>query len=311
MKKFYLQFFAEGGSGTAAGATAAAGSTGEATVDAAQNGRESQRVVYGRQDDTAEQDDTDGEADGAADDVSDETVQAERKSFDELIKGDYKKDFDERVHRIIGAKTANIKSLQEEIDKFGPILDLVSRKYGVDAKNIDALTNALMNDESYYEQEALEKGMSVEQLKQMRRIERENDTLRRTLERSRQENESARIYNEWMQQSEELKDIYPDFDFESEVRNEDFSSLLRNGIDVRTAYEVIHKDEIIQGAMAVTARKVKEKVTNDIRANGKRATENGMSSQAGTVFKSDVNSLTKADREEIDRRVARGEKISF
>lgn len=87
--------------------------------------------------------------------------------------------------------------------------------------------------------------------------------------------------------------------------------MLRNGIDVKTAYEVVHKDEIIQGAMAVIARNVKEKVTDNIRANGRRATENGISSQAGIVFKTDVNSLTKADREEIDRRVARGERIKF
>lgn len=310
MKKINLQLFAGDGAGTAAGASAAAGSSGEAAVDAAQNGREPQKVVYGRQDDTAGQDDGAVEGDAEAD-KPDETVQAERKSFDELIRGDYKKDFDEKVHKIIGSKTASIKSLQEEMDRVNPILDLVSRKYGVDAKDIDALTEAITNDESYYEQEAMNKGISVEQLKQMRRIERENDILRQSLERSRQENESARIYSDWMEQSEKLKETYPDFDFEKEAMNEDFSSLLRNGIDVKTAYEVVHKDEIIQGAMAVTARKVKEKVTNNIRANGRRATENGISSQAGIVFKTDVNSLTKADREEIDRRVARGEKIKF
>lgn len=87
--------------------------------------------------------------------------------------------------------------------------------------------------------------------------------------------------------------------------------LLRNGIDVKTAYEVVHKDEIIQGAMAVTARKVRERVIDNIRAYGRRATENGISSQAGIVFKTDINSLTKAGREEIDRKVARGEKIKF
>ena len=56
---------------------------------------------------------------------------------------------------------------------------------------------------------------------------------------------------------------------------------------------------------------VEQKLTNKIIAQGQRPTENGISSQSATVVKSDVSQLTKADRDEIRRRVARGEKISF
>lgn len=51
--------------------------------------------------------------------------------------------------------------------------------------------------------------------------------------------------------------------------------LLRSGVDARTAYEVVHKDEIIGGAMQYTAQRVQEKVVNDIRARGMRPPENG------------------------------------
>ena len=80
---------------------------------------------------------------------------------------------------------------------------------------------------------------------------------------------------------------------------------------VRTAYEVIHKDEIIPAAMHMTAKTVEQKLTNKIIAGGARPSENGNSSQGASVTKSDVSQLTKADRAEIARRVARGEKISF
>ncbi|MBE5928497.1 MAG: hypothetical protein E7267_03875 [Lachnospiraceae bacterium] len=290
-KRINLQLFADGGDGAAAGTTA--GATGEGIVDAAQTGRTD------AQDDAATQTDGNNQSDVG------------KKSFEELIKGEYKKDFDARVHKIINQKTASIKSMQEQMDKINPVLRLMSQKYGVDAEDLEGLVRAIEDDNSYYEQEAIEKGMSVEQLKQMRIIERENETLRQMIERDRQQNESERIYNEWMEQAEEIKSVYPNFDFMTEAQNKDFADLLKVGIDVKTAYEVIHKDEIIQGAMAVAVQKTKEQVTNNIRANGNRASENGTSSQAVATFKKDVNSLTKADMEEIEKRIARGEKISF
>lgn len=293
IKKINLQLFAEGATGASEGS-----SSGEASQAAAETGRKDTQVVYGKQVDTAEE-------------GTNEPKAPEKKTFEELIKGDYKKDFDDRVHQIIGKKTATIKSMQEQYDKISPVLELISRKYGIDASDIESLTSAIESDNTYYEEEAIERGMSVEQLRQLKQIERENEILKQTIERNKQQTESDRIYNEWMDQAESLKEIYPGFDFMTEAENNDFAQLLRNGIDVKTAYEVIHKDEIIQGAMAVTAQKVKEKVTNDIRANGNRASENGTSSQASVVYKKDVNSLSREDRRAIEKLVARGEKISF
>jgi hypothetical protein len=74
---------------------------------------------------------------------------------------------------------------------------------------------------------------------------------------------------------------------------------------------VLHKDEIIPAAMQFTAKTVEQKLTNKIIANGARPSENGMSSQSAAVIKSDVSQLSKEDRAEIIRRVARGEKIRF
>jgi hypothetical protein len=114
-----------------------------------------------------------------------------------------------------------------------------------------------------------------------------------------------------MEQAEKAKTIYPSFDLRAEMNNPKFLDLLRANIDVRTAYEVIHKDDIIPAAMQFTAKTVEQKLTNKIIANGARPTENGISSQSSAVVKSDVSQLSKADRAEIIRRVQRGEKIRF
>lgn len=281
-KRIELQLFADG-EGSAAGTSE--GAPGEASVDAAQTGEAT----------------VDAAQEGTVD----------KKSFDELIKGDYKADFEGKVHKIIGSKTATIKSMQETMDKMNPILDMVAAKYGLDAGDYEALAEAINNDTTMYEQEAVERGMTVEQLKVLKQVELENQNLKRMMERDRKQTETDRIYNEWMEQSEALQETYPDFDFVTECKNSDFADLLRSGIDVRTAYEVIHKDEIIQGAMASAVAKTKEKVTNDILANGNRANENGSSSAAGVVYKRDVNSLTRKDLLEIEKRVMRGEKVTF
>ena len=95
------------------------------------------------------------------------------------------------------------------------------------------------------------------------------------------------------------------------MQNPKFLELLKNNIDVRTAYEVLHKDEIIPAAMQFTARTVEQKITNKIIANGARPPENGMNSRSASLVKSDVSQLSKEDRAEIIRRVQRGEKIRF
>lgn len=44
----------------------------------------------------------------------------------------------------------------------------------------------------------------------------------------------------------ETVSIYPDFNFEKELENEEFKRLLSVGVTVKNAYEVIHVDEVIQ-----------------------------------------------------------------
>ena len=309
-----LQLFAEGG-GAAAGAGAGDGGTGAegtqgVTAAAAMPQRKGAKsnpladVVYGKQP-------TEGTVPAAEGQV--ETVaQPDRNAeFEKLIKGEYKDPFDARVQDIIQKR---LKGTKEQVEKFNaltPTLELLAQKYGVDAGDIEALNAAIQEDDSYYEQEALEKGVTVQQLKEIRRMERENAELRQMMQQQEKEESNKRIYAQWMREAEETKAIYPTFDMDVEMQNKDFVQLLGARVPVRAAYEVVHKDEIIGGAMQFAAQAVEQKITNKIKANGARPTEGGMGSQSAAVVKSDVSQLSKADRAEIIRRVARGEKISF
>ena len=231
--------------------------------------------------------------------------------FEKLIKGEYKDLYDARVQDTIQKRLKGQKDIVDKFNALNPTLELMASKYGVDAGDIEALNKAIQEDDSYYEQEALEKGMTVQQLKEIRRMERENADLKAQMEEAQRQENGKKLYAAWMQQAEETKKVYPSFNLEAEMADQKFLDLLRSNIDVRTAYEVLHKDDIIRGAMQFTAQTVEGKIAKKIASNGARPSENGMSSQSAAVVKSDVSQLSKADRAEIIRRVQRGEKISF
>lgn len=306
-----LQLFAEGDGGT--GAEGATGATEAAAVPQTKGVKANPlaNVKYGIQDEgepaqnpTVQTKTTD--ADG-------NTVQTVDRNaeFEKLIKGEYKDLYDSRVQDTIQKRLKGTKETVEKYEALTPMLEMLGKKYGVDPSDPKALNAAIEEDDSYYEDEALEKGITVQQLKEIRKMERENADLKKQMNEQEQRDNANKLYAQWMQQADNAKSVYPSFDLEEEMQNPAFINLLRSNVDVKTAYEVIHKDEIIPAAMQFTARKVEQQLTNKIIANGARPTENGMKSQSASLVKSDVSQLSKADRAEIIRRVQRGEKIRF
>lgn len=311
IQRLNLQLFADGGAG-AAGGTGAEGATGvTATAAVPQTkGVKSNplaNVVYGKQENAVQ---VANAQENAAETVPAEPVDRNAE-FEKLIKGEYKDLYDQRVQDTVQKRLKGTKETVDKYNALSPTLELLAKKYGVDASNIEALNKAIEDDDSYYEQEAIEKGVSVEQLKEFKKMEKENAELKRIQQEQDAKEKGAQLYASWMEQAEKAKAVYPSFDLRAEMGNQKFLDLLRANIDVRTAYEVIHKDDIIPAAMQFTAKTVEQKLTKKIIAGVARPSENGISSQSAAQVKSDVSQLTKADRAEIIRRVQRGEKIRF
>jgi hypothetical protein len=301
---FYLnlQLFADGGAG-GTGGDGATGATATAAVSQkGVKGNPLADVVYGKQESAQNADVQTTDEDGTTTQTVDRNAE-----FEKLIRGEYKDLYDARVQDTIQKRLKGTKETVEKYEALSPTLEMLCKKYGVKDGDIAALNKAIEEDDAYYEQEAMDKGVSVESLKQLRKMQRENAELKQQM----QQHNAEKLYASWMEQAEAMKSVYPSFDLRTEMNNPKFQSLLRNNVDVRTAFEVIHKDEIMPAAMQYTAKAVEQKITNKIIANGARPAENGISSQGASVTKSDVSQLTKADMAEIQRRVARGERISF
>lgn len=107
----------------------------------------------------------------------------------------------------------------------------------------------------------------------------------------------------WDAQAKQVRNLYPGFDLGREAQNRTFRSLLRSGVPVRQAFEVLHMDELRSAA--------ERAVTANIKAKGARPQENGAGASSGFTVKDDVSRLTPRDRAELAKRAARGEVITF
>lgn len=304
IRRINLQLFGEGAGdgGTGADGTSAEGML--ATSKSARNNPLA-NVQYGIQEETTPTAEVKTEPT-----TENEAVDLDAE-FEELIKGKYKEQYNKRTQDTVQKRLKATKEVADRYNELTPTLEMLAKKYGVDVTDIKALNRAIEEDDSYYEEEALEKGITVDQLKSIRKMERENADLKRQMNEQNVRENANKLYASWMNQAEAIKNVYPSFDLNVEMQNPKFTDLLKNNIDIRTAYEVLHKDEIIPAAMQFTAKKVEQQMTNKIIANGARPVENGINAQSSVVTKSDVSQLSKADIAEINRRVARGEKIRF
>lgn len=297
----------------AAPVTAGEANVGEATPPSVAKkgkpGNELANVVYGKQ--AIEQQADSVQSEEATTEPVTKTPEERKAEFTRLLNEEYKDLDTERMQSIIDKRFKETKTLQSQIETVSPLIEMLASRYGVDSSDYEALTQAIEEDSALYEEEALERGLTVEQLKEMKKMERENNQLRKVFEAKQAEEEANMIYSKWLEQGETLKQTFPTFDLSNEVQNSDFVKLLQNGVDMETAYKVLHQDEILGGAMQYTAQQVQQKVVNNIKARASRPSENGIQSAGAVVTKTDVKSLSKKDRAEINKRVLRGEHITF
>ena len=229
--------------------------------------------------------------------------------FETLIKGKYKAQYDARFQQGINARHKDYMQNKQQLESLNPMLDMLKEKYGV--SDVKDLQKAIMDDDSYYEEEAMERGLTVEQLKYMKQMERENKAYKAREQESIQEQMQREKIEGWLRQEAQFKQKAPDFSLREELANPRFEGLLAAGVDVETAFNVIHQDEILSGAMNYTAKKAVEKTVNDIKARGMRPAENGLGSTGAEPKKKTVGEMTGDEILEMANRAKKGEKISF
>ena len=120
------------------------------------------------------------------------------------------------------------------------------------------------------------------------------------------------MFAQWEQESETLRQALPYFDLGQEIRsNETFAKLITNGVDVLTAFRATHAEAIDQGMAQDASRRATQNVISTIQQRASRPYESAVSHAPAIQRKSDPSSLSNEDIDEINRRVANGETVSF
>ncbi len=219
-------------------------------------------------------------------------------------------ELNERIAKAVKGRIKANKDAEAKLSKLNNAFGLLSSKYGIDADDFDGLAKAIETDESFYEQSAMERGVSNEMEMYIQGLEREK-ALNQERERLAQE-ESARLAKEaennaiiekWMGEADKVKQTYPEFDFkkcmqESELFRQLMLAVKADGFTMQRAYETAFPE--------ARDRAVASKVAENIRAKGQRPVENGAVKTPGATAKPDIKNMSVERMNELIAQARRG-----
>lgn len=305
--------------GGAAAAGEGAGAQGETTAAPGntRRGKSGETIRYGKQASVATEGDAADSAPAAGEkeaevQTTSNTLEERRKAYFDFINGSDMKDIHtQETQRMINRRFSETKALQQQLDELNPVKEMLMQRYKVEDGDVNKLRKALESDDKYWSEAAEESGMTVEQYKRVQQMERQLKETQLREQRLLSQQKAEQQIRQWDSDAQSLKGLYPSFDLQAEVQNPQFTALLKSGVPMQTAYEVMHMADIKAGIQRMTATATEKQVTDNIRAKGQRPKENGTSSQSAFTVKDDVRKLSKADRANIARLAARGESITF
>ena len=244
-----------------------------------------------------------------------ETTTPARMSWDEIMADP---EYNKQMQATIKARLKNAGTAEEALAKMAPALEVLARKHGQDPANPDyeALAKAINDDDAYYEDKALEMGVTVETAKRIDQQERDTARQQREDARNLEQQKLRDHFVKLEQQGEALKKVFPKFDLRTELQNPAFARMVAPGhgiMSVEDAYKAVHRKEIEAAQSQVIAQQTAQKISNAIQAGSRRPDENGTSGQSASVTTFDYSKASKAQREALKQQIraaaARGEKL--
>lgn len=226
--------------------------------------------------------------------------------------GKYHDIYGRMVSNAIQDRFKNQRNLQGQVDKISDDLSPLFMNYGLKSGDFEGLKNAIANDDAFFQAQAEREGIDVEQYKENLRLKAEAERGRQITEAYEEQQRQNALFAQWESEAEDLQQAFPAFDLGLEIQsNEEFAKLISNGVPVRNAFLTTHADEILAGNNAYASARATQNVVNAIQQRASRPAEGAMHPNAAIVRKSDPSSLSGEDIDEINRRVAMGETVSF
>lgn len=300
--------------GAAGGAAGSAGSGGTASNVGDSQGSQPQ-VVYGKSEEDINNNnqvgsDGSGGTDGVetnGNDVPDLT-----KEFEDLIKGKYKQQFDERMRKGIQSRFKNQTDYEGQVNQYADAVQPLIQMYGLETGDIEGLKRAIETDDGLIAQKANEEGLTAERYRHQLKLEAEAARGRAVEEAIKEERVRQETYDRWESEAAALQEAVPSFDLATEIQQtEGFGEYLDMGLSVDEAFFLAHRADIFNGAAQQASQQAQAQTIDNLKSRAARPTENGLHQQPSIVRKTDPSKFTKDDVFKVAELARKGQKISF
>lgn len=216
------------------------------------------------------------------------------------------------VSKAIQDRFKNQADLQGQVDQITEDLSPLFMNYGLKSGDYEGLKDAIAHDDSFYQAQAEREGIDVEQYKENLKLKADAERGRQITEAYEQQQRQNEMFAQWEGEAAELQQAFPAFDLGLELEsNERFAKLVYNGASVQDAFLATHASEIFAGSNANASAVATQNVISTIQQRASRPAEGAIHPGGAIVRKSDPSTLSDEDIDEINRRVAMGETISF
>ena len=118
----------------------------------------------------------------------------------------------------------------------------------------------------------------------------------------------------WQQEAQALAALYPGFSLAAEVngpRGHQLLGMLKSGVPMRIAYQALHMDELLPGALRYAVEQTRQRTVEDIRARGLRPEEAAAGSQtaAAQILHADPSRWDAEEMNSAIQQARMGKKI--
>lgn len=218
-----------------------------------------------------------------------------KKSFDELIEGEYRHEYGEKVKAVVKSRLKDYAETRQRLSDITDMITELGSRLGVEGDDPRQIIDAIAREKNDTDSEA--QGLLPEDNEEGDHVS-EYDPV--TVERVK----------ELAERVKQAKEYYPELDIATELADPSFAMLLRIcQNDPKRAYEMKYHDRIVTNAMHYAVRCAEQRLAENIMKRSFRPSEGAAVPASAVMIASDPKSLTKQQRSDIKKRVRRGEKI--
>lgn len=241
-----------------------------------------------------------------------QTAQNIDAEWEEAKKTKFRDQYGRDVQAAVQQRFKNQNDANDTLQILAPMLQSMAKRAGLDPSDTKGLVDAYLDDDSTWEEEAEEHGMTGQAYREFQQLQTENQRYRQQREEQERFEATQKHYASLVQQGEELKKTFPNFDLQEELKNPQFLSMTspEGRLNVEQAYMALHYRDVLPGAVQAGVQQAQKQMAQTLAANRARPVEGALTNQAAANINADPSNFTREQMRAYIERARMGERIT-